>query len=710
MNDMSSAADFIQASRILRIVSPLGEDQLLPERVTIEEGISSLFEIRLSARAKKPSVKPEELIGRLMDVSVEVQQGDGEGAVRRPFNGLVTELNEGPPITRGLRSYSMVLRPQMWLLSRRSDCRIWMDKTSVDIVEALFSEHGIPAPDTSGVVTPPPPQHYSVQWNETDLAYLTRRFEEDGLFYWFSHEDGKHKLHVADGARSWLGPSPSAQGEGRVRLAQGSSDRNHINEWSRRYSYVPGQRAGADWNFETPRMVPGTMTPSLVQMPEATKRELYEYPARISSVAEAERAEKLRMQASEADHDRVFGGSTSRILEVGRRFTPYEVAHPDHAYEEHVVVKAVHTVVDRSYETNSNEPEYTNTFEAVPSRVAMTPHRDTKRPRIEGTQVAIVAGPSGEEIHPDQYGRIKLWFPWDRKAKKDGSDTCWVRVAQSWAGSTWGGQIIPRIGMEVMVAFVDGDPDRPLVTGVVPNPANAVPYTLPANKTKSTFRTQTHKGTGFNEMSFEDENGREEIYMHAQRDHRIHVENSRSKRIDNNQAESIGHNKTIEVGNNHHEVIGGNMTLMVGPNILQKGVTAALGVLRSSVGDLLTSKLGAFTDKLGSLSEATMGDGNMIVGVGKNKSETVMISSSEVVGGAKTIMVGGGYQLTVGGIENKSVLMGAYEEVGQNKTIVVGKQFEIVCGKSRITLKEEGIIEIESEKSIVLKSGRIDIN
>ncbi|NEJ83005.1 type VI secretion system tip protein VgrG, partial [Rhizobium leguminosarum] len=346
MNDMSSAADFIQASRILRIVSPLGEDQLLPERVTIEEGISSLFEIRLSARAKKPSVKPEELIGRLMDVSVEVQQGDDGGGVRRPFNGLVTELNEGPPITRGLRSYSMVLRPQMWLLSRRSDCRIWMEKTSVDIVETLFSEHGIPAPDTSGVITPPPPQHYSVQWNETDLAYLTRRFEEDGLFYWFSHEDGKHKLHVADGARSWLGPSPSAQGEGRVRLAQGSSDRNHINEWSRRYSYVPGQRAGADWNFETPRMVPGTMTPSLVQMPEATKRELYEYPARISSVAEAERAEKLRMQASEADHDRVFGASTSRILEAGRRFTPYEVAHPDHAYEEHVVVKSVHTVVD----------------------------------------------------------------------------------------------------------------------------------------------------------------------------------------------------------------------------------------------------------------------------------------------------------------------------------------------------------------------------
>ncbi|WP_137136038.1 type VI secretion system Vgr family protein, partial [Rhizobium sp. FKY42] len=260
----ASSAEFIQASRVLRIVSPLGEDQLLPERVVIEEGVNRLLEIRVSARSKKPQVKPEELIGKLMDVSLEISQGnsDAASAIRRPFNGLVTELNEGPPITRGLRAYSMVLRPQMWLLSRRSDCRIWMDKTSLNVLETLFSEHGIPAPDTSGVISPPPSQHYSVQFNETDLAYLTRRLEEDGLFYWFSHEDGRHKLHVADGASGWLGPSPSAQGEGRVRLAQGSSDRNHIHEWQRHFAYVPGKRSGGDWNFETPSMVPRAETPS----------------------------------------------------------------------------------------------------------------------------------------------------------------------------------------------------------------------------------------------------------------------------------------------------------------------------------------------------------------------------------------------------------------------------------------------------------------
>ncbi len=270
------------------------------------------------------------------------------------------------------------------------------------------------------------------------------------------------------------------------------------------------------------------------------------------------------MQASEADFDRVSGASTSRVLEAGRRFTPYEVAHPEHAYEEHVIIRAEHTIVDRSYETTVAEPEYRNRFAALPARVPLTPHRSTRRPRIEGTQVAIVAGPAGEEIHPDPYGRIKLWFPWDRKAKKDGSDTCWVRVAQSWGGGTWGAQVIPRIGMEVMVAFVDGDPDRPLVIGVVPNPANAVPYTLPANKTRMVLRSNTHKGEGFNEITFEDQAGSENLFMHAQKDQTMRVRNDRTKRIDRHEVASVGGNRAVEVAGNQKHEIGGSLNTVVG--------------------------------------------------------------------------------------------------------------------------------------------------
>ncbi|TRL41333.1 type VI secretion system tip protein TssI/VgrG [Rhizobium straminoryzae] len=719
MNDQPSSADFIQASRVLKILSPLGEDQLLPEKVSIEEGVNRLFEIQLSARSKKPQVKPEELIGKLVDVSLEISQGDGEegSAVRRPFNGLVTSLNEGPPITRGLRAYSMVLRPQMWLLSRRSDCRIWMDKTALDVLETLFSEHGIPAPDTSGVISSPPAQHYSVQFNETDLDYLTRRLEEDGLFYWFSHEDGRHRLHVADSAAGWLGPSPSADGEGKVRLAQGSSDRNHISEWQRHFSYVPGKRAGSDWNFETPSMVPLAETPSLVQMPDAIKRELYEYPARISSVAEAERAEKLRVQATEADHERVHGASTSRLLEPGRRFTPYEVAHPDHHYEEYVVVAIRHEVVDRSYETSTDTPEYRNTFEALPSRIPLTPHRETKRPRIEGTQVAIVAGPPGEEIHPDQYGRIKLWFPWDRKAKKDGSDTCWVRVAQSWGGGTWGSQIIPRIGMEVMVAFVDGDPDRPLVIGVVPNPANAVPYDLPAHKTRSVFKTNTHKGMGSNELRFEDEKGREEIFLRAQKDMYTAVEDSNVRIVgtndhtivENNQYESVTKNKETQVGAFNIEQIGFMDIRTVaataaGLNLISKTMKTDSSWGEFDLVSLLnTTKVAgmAIAGGIEPFSSVSYVQGSAILNTGNDWRVTV--------GRNAHIDIEGDYSISVDGTTHEEADGSKIFAGGENVEVYAGKTLILACGESHIELSEDGAVRIVG-KTIEIKGGRVDIN
>ena len=717
MNDYVSSDDFIQASRVLKVVSPLGEDVLLPERVTITEGVSELFTIEIAARAKREDVKPAELIGRLVDVSVEVRQGaddegGGDSAVRRPFNGLVTNLHEGPPVTRGLRSYTLTLRPQMWLLSRRSDCRIFLDKTTVEICETLFAEHGLPAPDCSGVILSPPAQHYSVQYNETDLDYLTRRFQEDGLFFWFEHETGRHKLMVADHQSGWSKPSSSAEGEDRVRLAQGSSDRNHIDDWGRHYAYVPGQRAGADWNFETPGMVPGAMTPSMVELPDSSKRELYEYPARAMDPDAVERMQRLRMQAVEADHDRVFGASNVRVLEPGRRFTPYEEAHPDRAYEEHVILRTTHRVVDRSYETASDEPEYRNAFETMPSRIPATPHRGTRRPRIEGAQVAIVAGPAGEEIHPDQYGRIKVWFPWDRRAKKDGSDTCWVRVSQNWAGGGWGGQIIPRIGMEVMVAYIDGDPDRPLVTGVVPNARQTVAYDLPANKTKSVFRTNTHKSNDWqqsNELAFEDETGREEVFIHAQRDATTKVRNHASERVDRNKVVSVGGVALTEVGQNRVDNVGHNMTINVGGGAAGAIVRYALSGNRYGV------KQAAYF--LGDMEQLATDGGNFGLNaagsIAQSADQSILLMASEdfhlSVGATATLIVG----------ENLStaVTKESTEIVGTVKTIEAHETLRLRCGEAELVMHANGDVTLNGKSlasefgdNIKMKSNRIDLN
>lgn len=686
MNDQPSSADFIQAARVLQVSSPFGDDVLLPERARIIEGVNALFEITVQVRSKQ-DIAPADLIGALVDVELEVSAGDnGDDSLYRPFNGLVTALHAGPKASRQLRSYTIVLQPQFWLLSQRTDHRIWMDKTAIEVLEMLLSEHGLPAPDVSGVIGQVPSLHYSVQHGESDFDYATRRLEEFGLFWWFSHEKGAHRLHVADQASGWLGPSASAQGENRVRLAlSGSSDRNHITGWEQHFSYVPGARAGGDWNFETPKVNVKANTPSLVSLPGSAIREIYEYPARTATVADAEQAEKLRMQATEADHERIHGESNVRVLEAGRRFTPYEEGDPDAGYEEHVVIRAVHEIVDRSYETGLDAPEYRNAFEAVPSRVPLTPHRSTQRPRIEGTQVAIVAGPEGEEIHPDKYGRVKLWYPWDRRAKKDGSDTCWVRVGQSWSGASWGSQIIPRIGMEVMVAFIDGDPDKPLIVGSVPNADNHVHYALPRNKTRMVLRSKTHKGDGFNELRFEDEKDQEEVFIHAQKDQNVKVENNYSKRINVNKVESVGLNKAVEVANNAYQVVGGNMNIKVGPS--------HKWTITPADADKAIEGIGGVTYGLGSLANFAPGGGNLDLAVQANKAQSIGDSHTEVVGKFKRTQVGKDYHVRAEG----EIVLDAGEKIVLN------------CGKSRIVLHSDGTVIVNGKRILETADEVIDM-
>ena len=710
MNDQPFAADFIQASRVIKISSPLGENVLLPERARITEGVNRLFEIQISVRSKQ-DITPADLIGKLVDVELEVQQGaDPDEAVYRCWNGLVTELHEGPSVTRGLRSYQLVLRPSLWLLSQTRDSRIWMDQTTLNVLDTLMNEHGLTRAETGGVFNPKP-LHYSCQFNESDLRYLLRRFEEDGYFWWFTHRKGAHTLHVVNRASGWLGPSDAAQGEGRVRLARGSSNQNHIREWMRRFSYVPGSRTGADWNYKTFGTIPLNTTPSLIDLPGNDKREVFEWPARAMTHDEAEQAEKLRSQAAEADHERVTGASMVRILEPGRRFTPYDVANPDARYEEHVIISAEHVIVDRSYETASDsEPEYHNSFEALPSRIPLTPHRTTPKPKIEGLQVAVVAGPAGEEIHCDSDGCVKLWFPWQRhRAKKEGSDTRWVRVATNWAGQGWGGQVIPRIGMEVLTAFLDSDPDRPIVVGLVPNPKNRVPYPLPANKTKTVFRTNTHKGIGHNELTFEDQTDREEIYLHAQKDYTVKVQNHKTERVDYNNVLSVGGASVTEIQRTEIHNVGQNMTLNVGTG--PAGDIARGGLLQ----DIRGMRPSAYFVE--DILPLMTGRGNFTV----NASSAILLNalggSFHTTAGASVVSVGLDQTNNVGGSIRVAAGEDSNEIIGKKKMIEAHEEIHFRCGKSEIIMKPDGTVHIkgtnlivEEEEKAKITAGRIELN
>ncbi len=747
---MSDAPQYTQAGRLLRIDTPLGEDALLLEKFDGEEEISELFRFTAVVRSKRTDLQSADLVGKLVDVSLALRHGEQDGGANesmRTWNALCVALHEGEMVARGMRHYTLTLRPQLWLLTRRSDCRIFLDQTSTEICQTFLAEHGLPAPDTSGLVgpVPPPKRDYSVQWNETDLAYLDRRLEQDGVFYWFEHRMGQHVMHLANHQAAYRDLQPEAQ----LRMARGSTDRNHIFAFDSTYHFIPSQRAGRDWNFETPGRAPDGQSSSNVRGQIAggaggAKYELYEYPGRFMDNDAGAGALRQRMQAAETDHNDVTGQTRVRTLALARRFTPHEVPHPERVYQPHIPTRLEHHGDDPTYDTTSPgedgrvaSPTYANAFDATPASVPATPHRDTHQPRIDGAQIAIIAGPAGEEIHTDNYGRVKLRFPWDRRAKGDGTDTVWVRVSQPWAGGTWGAQVIPRVGMEVVISYQDGDPDRPLVTGVVPNPANPVPYGLPDNKTRMVFRSQTYKGQGFNEMTMEDQPGQERLHVHAQHDHTTKVGNNQTERVDAHQVQSVGGSRSVEVAGHQKHEIGGSMNLTVGgtgpaaPGIAQ-GATALAGQTASmlsaaggggfagSVGSMALGFLGGGglqsregvvdgsstrSDAGGALTTAGGGMGSAVSGlfgqtgvmntiVGSYLSETVGVASAEQVGTAKVLNVG------------KTFL----ENIGSYRKIVVGDEFVIECGQSKLIMRKDGTVLIYGSNFTFAATGPVHID
>ncbi len=716
LGDTLTSEGFSQVDRTIRIETVLGADVLLAERLYYRAGINELFDLRVDVRAKDGEIDPRRLIATLADVSLEIGEGQ-----RKTWNGLVQSVTAGPPLTRGGRAYTLVIRPQLFLLSQKSDWRTWQHLSSVEVAQTLLSEHGLPAPDVSGVIHQPKPMVYAVQAGETDLDYLTRRLEADGIFYYFRHEGGqkgsvsaKHVLVLADHQSGY--DKPNNEADGKIRYALGSSDRNHINNWLQRFEYSPGRRTGADYNFLRVD-IPTADVPSLIELNGNQKYELFEFGSVVGGYgvgsasegidsAEVEKQSRWRMQATEVDHNLTEGSSTVRTLEVGQKFQPYDVANPANTFEEMVIHKLEVSASDHSYEAADQDvPEYSNRFVALPARVPATPHRTTSKPRIDGVHVGFIAGPEGEEIHTDQHGRIKLWMPWDRKAKKDGSDSPWIRVSQAWAGSTWGGQIIPRIGQEAMVAFIGGDPDRPVVLGLAPNARQTVPYDLPANKTRSTLRSNSHKSVGFNEFSLEDKTGGENMFFHAQKDHTTRVLNDRTARIDSHDVHSVGGNRSVEVANNQKHEIGGSYHLTVGgTGAGALGALAGVAGLAGQTASLLQqagqiaggggAELGGFAMSIASSALGFLSGEGLSAREGVVSGPSPRADAGTALAGAGTGVgqdVGGlfslpGMMYTVAGtFKHDSIGIARVEQIGMSKVTHVGQTFIEKVGKEQHT-------------------------
>lgn len=541
---------FLQDGRLLTVDTPLGKDVFLLESMSGEEGICRPFAFELGVRSMRGDIQPRELLGKPITFSLELP-----GSGRRNWSGIVSDLSAGEAQSVGQRAYRLTVRPWFWMLTRHSDCRIFQNQTTLQIMETIFGELGFADYDFSAVTEKPGKRHYCVQYNETSYAFICRLLEEEGIAWWFRHPgtagtaDGRHVLVLSDGTQGWkTGDEPV------LRFTTTNLDLHDVTSWHRRWSFVTGRLTESDWNFKTPRTDLTSGVASLAPIDTNSGLETYRWHGRFPDRDRGDKRARRRMQAIEAGFEVIEGGSANRRVHPGQRFTLR--GHP--AESENVawaVISVRHAAQDLTYVTGTTAPPvYSNSFSVISAETPYTPPLVTPRPHIDGVQIATVVGPKGEEIHTDSMGRVKVRFPWDRRAKGDDTSSCWLRVSQPWAGGKFGSQTIPRIGMEVLVSFVEGDPDRPVVVGLVPNSDTSPSLDLPANKTRTAFRTNSSPGgSGFNELAFEDKAGAEELLMLAQRDASEVVKNNKRVRVNNVSTHEATTLKLDKVG--HSEII-----------------------------------------------------------------------------------------------------------------------------------------------------------
>lgn len=506
-----------QADRWLKLTTPLGENALVPIRLEGRETLSKPYEFFIECVSPRSRIEPDAVLGKSHTVEI------GHGTALRRINGLVRALGPGAAWDRDLRLYRLEIVPTLWLLTQTRNIRIYQEKSVIDIVKSVFSDNGLDDYDLAGIQENHPKRDYIVQYRESDFDFVSRLMEEEGIFYFFEHKTDSHTLKLADTASAYVACELDE-----IDYHPAGEVAGAIQSWTPRVRFRSGKWTLRDYDFEKPS-TNLTGDKNTILGPGAFTHEVYDYPGRYTTKARGGELARLRMEAHEAGYSLVDGESTVGTLMPGGVFTIHMHPSADQNDKRFVLREVVHNATDFSHISGYSGPgsSYSNSFTCQPAETVFRPEPTTPKPVVAGPHTAMVVGPSGEEIHCDKHGRIKVQFHWDRQGKNDEKSSCWLRVAQMMAGRNWGTLFTPRIGMEVVVEFLEGDPDKPMVVGCVYNGVNKPPYDLPGNKTQSGFKSRSSPGGGaadFNELRFEDKAGSEEIYFHAQRDFKRVVE------------------------------------------------------------------------------------------------------------------------------------------------------------------------------------------
>ncbi|MFZ6180070.1 type VI secretion system Vgr family protein [Nannocystis pusilla] len=708
-------------------------EELRVVRFSGEEAVSSLFGFRFELASV--TVPLDDLVGHAAVLTIHGREAP------RHIHGLVCDaryIGESSSYTL----HEVTLVPELWTLQQRAGSRIFQGQSTPEIVAKVLETAGIPR---AGVRTQLhgtyAPRDYCVQYRETDLDFISRLMEADGIYYFFEHHEDKHVLVITDQAD---GGAPIA--EDPALGFNATRERERLLRFTLGESIRPQRVSLRDRNLHTPA------EEVEAEEGQGDARELYDYPGgfQVGGRGGPETAGKqarMRLEAVQATRRSGSGESDSPRLAPGYFFNVADESHP-HLEGEYRLIRVAHRgeqpqVLD---EGATGEFSYTNRFECTAAELPYRAPRRTVKPTVHGVQTATVVGPGSEEIHVDEHGRVKVQFHWDRRGAYDDGSSCWVRVSQMWAGNGFGAMFLPRIGHEVIVDFIEGDPDRPIITGRIYTGVNTPPYPLPDQKTKSTLKSESSPGGGgSNELRFEDAKGSEEIFLHGQKDWNIVIEHDKAQSVGNDEARSVGHDsgvsvghdETIEVGNDrtitvgkmHVERIGANMSIGVGQNLTETvGASATFTVAADqteSIGANKAETVGiASTLAVGAAYAVTVG-GAMTENVGLAKSETVGLaravsvggSSSESVGGAKSVSAADNITESAG--KNIALQAGKHVNVtaGENLNLAAGKkaavvaadQLSIQCGNATVVLKKNGDITIQAKKLSIKATGEVTV-
>jgi type VI secretion system secreted protein VgrG len=702
----------------MEIATPLGHDVLLFHHMHAREELSRLSEFHIDLLSEKPDIDLDQILGKMVTVKLELVDRAGY----RFYNGYVTRFSQGGMYGR-YHLYHAIVRPWLWFLTRTADCKIFQDMPVPDIIKAVFGDHGTAdfAFELTGSYRP---WVYCVQYRETDFNFVSRLMEEEGIYYYFRHTDGHDTLVLTDSVGKH---APAATCAKLPFIPPGRLVRpelEHVSAWDFSREIQPGVYVHDDYDFKKPPLDLKTQK-VLARGYTPSDYEMFDYPGHYELKPDGDQYALMRIEELGARYEAARGVTNARNLSTGHLLT-LEGCPRDDQNCEHLVLSSVHDLEFSAYEglPQQGPAEYRCSFEAMSTKEQFRPQRSTPKPFVQGPQTAEVVGPGGDEIYVDQYGRVKVQFHWDRYHTKNEESSCWIRVSSPWAGKVWGAIALPRIGQEVIVDFLEGDPDQPIITGRVYNAIQMPPYDLPANKTQSGVKSRSTLYGGadnFNEIRFEDKKGVEQLFIHAERNQDIevekdethwvgrdrkktidhdetsHIQHDRTETVDNNETITIGMNRTERVGVNESITVGGNRTITVSQNetatvALQR--THTVGVNETiTVGAAQQITVGGFQAlTVGALQAISVG-ANQTTNVGNNLSTSVASNESRKVGGGRTTDIG------------KS----DGTKVAQNWVVDAGDSVTIKTGDASITMKKDGTISIRGKDISIQGSGKIQV-